>query len=168
MGSYYLAGISNHLVHKLRCELIDRLMRLPARYFDNNSSGRLVSKLTFDVTQITGAASNAVAVAVREGFTVIGLLAYLMYMDWKLSLTFLIIAPVVGKVVSVASKKFRRYSTQIQDSMGDVTQITTESIKGHRVIRIFNAEDHVSNRLSAASEKNRVQNMNSSSSSSFI
>ena len=159
MGSYYLSGISNHLVHKLRCELIDRLIRLPASYFDNNSSGRLVSKLTFDVTQITGAASNAVAVLVREGFTVIGLLAYLTYMDWKLSLTFLIIAPVVGKVVSVASKKFRRYSTQIQDSMGDVTQITTESIKGHRVIRTFNAEDHVSNRLSAASEKNRVQNM---------
>jgi subfamily B ATP-binding cassette protein MsbA len=159
MGSYYLAGISNHLVHKLRCELIDRLIRLPASYFDNNSSGRLVSKLTFDVTQITGAASNAVAVVVREGFTVIGLLAYLMYMDWKLSLTFLIIAPIVGKVVSAASKKFRRYSTQIQDSMGDVTQITTESIKGHRVIRTFNAEDHVSNRLSAASEKNRVQNM---------
>ena len=159
MGSYYLSGISNHLVHKLRCELFDRLIRLPASYFDNNLSGRLVSKLTFDVTQITGAASNAVAVLVREGFTVIGLLAYLTYMDWKLSLTFLIIAPVVGKVVSVASKKFRRYSAQIQNSMGDVTQITTESIKGHRVIRTFNAEDHVSNRLSAASEKNRVQNM---------
>jgi subfamily B ATP-binding cassette protein MsbA len=159
MGSYYLAGISNHLVHKLRCELIDRLIRLPSSYFDNNSSGRLVSKLTFDVMQITGAASNAVAVVVREGFTVTGLLAYLIYMDWKLSLTFLIIAPVVAKVVSIASKKFRRYSTQIQDSMGDVTQITTESIKGHHVIRTFNAEEHVSNRLSAASEKNRVQNM---------
>ncbi|PCI76338.1 MAG: lipid A export permease/ATP-binding protein MsbA [SAR86 cluster bacterium] len=159
MGSYYLAGISNYLVHELRCELIDRLIRLPASYFDNNSSGRLVSKLTYDVMQITGAASNAVAVVVREGFTVVGLLAYLMYMDWKLSLTFLIIAPVVGKVVSIASKKFRRYSTQIQDSMGDVTQITTETIKGHRVIRTFNAEDYVSKRLSAASEKNRVQNM---------
>ena len=159
MGSYYLAGISNHMVHKLRCELIDRLIRLPTSYFDKNSSGRLVSKLTYDVMQITGAASNAVAVLVREGFTVVGLLAYLMYMDWKLSLTFLIIAPVVGKVVSVASKKFRRYSTQIQDSMGDVTQITTETIKGHRVIRTFNAEDYVSKRLSAASERNRIQNM---------
>lgn len=159
MGSYYLAGISNHLVHKLRCELIDRLIRLPASYFDKNSSGRLVSKLTYDVMQIAGAASNAVAVIVRESFTVVGLLAYLVYMDWKLSLTFLIIAPVVGKVVSIASKKFRRYSTQIQDSMGDVTQITTETIKGYRVIRAFNAEDYVSNRLSAASEKNRVQNM---------
>ena len=159
MGSYYLAGISNHMIHKLRCELIDRLIRLPTSYFDKNSSGRLVSKLTYDVMQITGAASNAVAVLVREGFTVVGLLAYLMYMDWKLSLTFLIIAPVVGKVVSVASKKFRRYSTQIQDSMGDVTQITTETIKGHRVIRTFNAEDYVSKRLSAASERNRIQNM---------
>lgn len=159
MGSYFLASISNHVVHKLRCELIDRLIRLPAGYFDKNSSGKLVSKLTYDVLQITGAASNAVAVAVREGFTVVGLLAYLVYMDWKLSLTFLIIAPVVGKVVSIASKKFRRYSTQMQDSMGDVTQITNETIKGHRVIRTFNAEDYVSTKLSDASEKNRVQNM---------
>jgi len=159
MGSYFLAGISNHVVHKLRCELIDRLIRLPASYFDRNTSGRLVSKLTYDVTQITGAASDAIAVVVREGFTVIGLLAYLMYMDWKLSLTFLVIAPIVGKVVSIASKKFRRYSTQMQDSMGDVTQITNETIKGHKVIRTFNAEAYVSSRLTQASEKNRKQNM---------
>lgn len=159
MGSYYLAGISNHVVHKLRCQLIDRLIRLPASYFDKNSSGRLVSKLTYDVTQITGAASDAIAVVVREGFTVIGLFAYLFYMDWKLSLTFLIIAPIVGKIVSIASKKFRRYSTQMQDSMGDVTQITNETIKGHKVVRTFNAESYVSRRLSEASEKNRRQNM---------
>lgn len=159
MGSYFLAGISNHVVHKLRCELIDRLMRLPAGYFDKTTSGRLVSKLTYDVTQITGAASDAIAVMVREGFTVIGLLAYLMYMDWKLSLTFLIIAPLVGKIVAIASRKFRRYSTQMQDSMGDVTQITNETIKGHKVIRTFNAETYVSTRLMAASEKNRKQNM---------
>uniref|UniRef100_A0A2A5AU97 Lipid A export permease/ATP-binding protein MsbA n=1 Tax=SAR86 cluster bacterium TaxID=2030880 RepID=A0A2A5AU97_9GAMM len=159
LGSYSLAGISNHVVHKLRCELIDRLIKLPASYFDKNTSGRLVSKLTYDVTQITGAASNAVAVLFREGLVVIGLLSFLMYMDWKLSLTFLIIAPVVGKVVSLASKRFRRYSTQMQDSMGDVTQITNETIKGHRVIRTFNAEDFVSGKLLDASEKNRQQNM---------
>ncbi|MEX0963797.1 MAG: lipid A export permease/ATP-binding protein MsbA [Pseudohongiellaceae bacterium] len=159
MGSYFLAAISNYVVHKLRCELIDRLIRLPASYFDKNTSGRLVSKLTYDVTQITGAASDAIAVVVREGFTVIGLFAYLMYMDWKLSLTFLVIAPIVGKVVSIASKKFRRYSTQMQDSMGDVTQITNEAIKGHKVIRTFNAESYVSSRLWEASEKNRKQNM---------
>ena len=159
LGSYSLAIVSNHMVHKLRCELIQRLIKLPAAYFDQNTSGRLVSKLTYDVAQITGAASNAVAIIFREGLMVIGLFSYLMYMDWKLSLTFLLIAPFVGKVVSLASRRFRRYSTQMQDSMGDVTQITNETIKGHRVIRTFNAEDFVSDKLLAASERNRQQNM---------
>ena len=159
MGSYSLANISNHVIHALRCELIDHLIKLPATYFDKNTSGRLVSKLTYDVNQITGAASNAAAVAIREGFVVMGLLGFLMFKDWKLSLTFLLIAPLVGKIVTIASKRFRRYSTQMQDSMGDVTQITDESIKGHRVIRTFNAADFVSKKLLAASERNRRQNM---------
>lgn len=159
LGSYSLAIVSNHMVHKLRCELIQRLIKLPATYFDQNTSGRLVSKLTYDVAQITGAASNAVAIIFREGLMVIGLFSYLMYMDWKLSLTFLLIAPFVGKVVSLASRRFRRYSTQMQDSMGDVTQITSETIKGHRVIRTFNAEGFVSDKLLGASERNRQQNM---------
>lgn len=159
LGSYSLASVSNHMVHKLRCELIQRLIKLPASYFDQNTSGRLVSKLTYDVAQITGAASNAVAIIIREGLMVIGLFSYLMYMDWKLSLTFLLIAPFVGKVVSLASRRFRRYSTQMQDSMGDVTQITNETIKGHKVIRTFNAEEFVSDKLLDASERNRQQNM---------
>lgn len=159
LGSYSLAHISNHVVHQLRCELNNRLINLPASYFDNNTSGKLVSKLTYDVTQITGAASNAAAVAIREGFIVLALLSFLMYIDWQLSLTFLLIAPLVGLIVSVASKRFRRYSTQMQDSMGDVTQITSETIKGHRVIRTFNAADFVSAKLTSASERNRRQNM---------
>lgn len=159
MGSYSLANIANHVIHKLRCELIGHLVDLPAAYFDRSSSGKLVSKFTYDVTQVTGAASNAFAVIFREGFTVIGLLTLLMWIDWQLSLAFLVIAPFVAQIVSVASKRFRRYSTQMQDSMGEVTQITNESIKGHRVIRIFNAEDFVSDKLLAASERNRHQNM---------
>ena len=159
LGSYSLAAIANNVIHKLRCELIDHLITLPASYFDKITSGKLVSKFTYDVTQITGAASNAFAVIVREGFTVIGLLIYLMIVDWQLSLTFLIIAPFVALIVNLASKRFRRYSTQMQDSMGEVTQITNESIKGHRVIRTFNAEDFVGDRLLQASEKNRRQNM---------
>lgn len=159
MGGYSLATISNHVIHMLRCELINHLIKLPATYFDKNTSGHLVSKLTYDVNQITGAASSAAAVAIREGFVVIGLLSFLMVKDWKLSLTFLIIAPFVAKIVAIASKRFRRYATQMQDSMGDVTQITNESIKGHRVIQTFNAADFVSKRLLIASERNRRQNM---------
>ncbi|HAJ75944.1 MAG TPA: lipid A export permease/ATP-binding protein MsbA [Gammaproteobacteria bacterium] len=159
MGSYSIAQLANHVMHRLRCELIDHLVKLPTAYFDKHTGGKLVSKLTYDVSQIAGAASSAIAIVFREGLTVICLLAYIFYIDWQLSLTFLIIAPVVGKIVSLASKRFRRYSTRIQDSMGDVTQITNESIKGHKVIRTFNAEDFVSDKLQAASERNRRQNM---------
>lgn len=159
LGSYSLAIVANHVVHKLRCELIERLIKLPASYLDQHTSGKLVSKLTYDVNQITGAASNAVAVIFREGLVVTATFGFLLYIDWQLSLTFLLVAPLVGKVVSLASKRFRRYSTQMQDSMGEVTQITSETIKGHRVIRTFNAEDFVSDKLLNASERNRRQNM---------
>ena len=159
LGSYSLAHIANHVMHTLRVELMARLIDMPAKYYANITTGKLVSKLTYDVNQIMGAASNALAVIVREGFTVIGLLAYLLYIDWKLTMTFLLIAPFVGLVVNSASKKFRRYSTQMQHSMGDVTQITNESIQGYRVIRTFNAKDFVTRNLTRASERNRRQNM---------
>ena len=159
IGSYSLAFIANNVIHKLRYALIKHLMNLPTSYFDRSTSGKLVSKFTYDITQITGAASNAIAVIVREGFTVFGLLIYLLLIDWQLTLTFLFIAPPVAMVVSVASKKFRRYSSQMQDSMAEVTQITNESVKGHKVIRSFNAQSFVSENFFQASEKNRIQNM---------
>ena len=158
-GSYSLALLANGVIHRLRVELMGHLMLLPASYFDKVTSGKLVSKFTYDIAQVTGAVSNAIAVIVREGFTVIGLLAFLIYTDWKLTLTFLLIAPVVAKVVSVASKYFRRYSMQMQESMGELTQITNESIKGHQVIKSFNAEKYVGRKLTRASEKNKIQNI---------
>lgn len=159
LGSYSMSDLANRVMHRMRVQLMGRLVALPAAYFDRNSTGRLVSKVTYDVTQIAGAASDAIAVLFREGFTVIGLLIYLMVMDWRLSLTFLIIAPLVGQIVRLASKKFRRYSAQMQDSMGEVTQITSEALKGNRVVRTFNAEEYVNNKLEEASERNRHQNM---------
>jgi len=159
LGNYSMAGLANLVMHKLRCQLVDRLVGLPASYFDHNSGGRLVSRVTYDVNQIAGAASDAIAVLFREGFTVIGLLIYLFWIDWYLSLIFLLTAPLLAKIIALASKKFRRYSTQMQDSMGEVTQITNETIKGHRVVRTFNAEHFVNNKLIAASDRNRRQNL---------
>ncbi|MFT4861229.1 MAG: subfamily B ATP-binding cassette protein MsbA [Pseudohongiellaceae bacterium] len=158
-GSYSMAFLANHVMHSLRSELIKILVRLPATYFDRNSSGKLVSKLTFDVSQVAAAASDAVAVIFREGLTVIGLLAYMLYLDWQLTLAFILVAPLVAQIVSYTSRKFRKYSTKIQDSMGEVTQISAESIKGHRVIRTFNGHDFVTDKLINASNTNRIQNM---------
>lgn len=159
MGGYSMAHLANYIMHCLRGELIRTMVRLPSSYFDKSNSGRLVSKLTYDVTQVAAAASDAVAVVFREGLTVIGLLIFLLYIDWQLTLAFIVIGPVVGQIVSYTSKKFRKYSTRIQDSMGDVTQITQEAIKGHRVIRTFNADGFVADKLIAASERTRAQNM---------
>jgi len=159
MGSYGIAHVANHVVHRLRSQMVTHMLNLPVGYFDRSTSGKLVSKVTYDVTQITGAASNALTVALREGLTVLGLLVALLYTDWKLSLTFLIVAPLVGKTVSYAARKFRKYSTQMQDSMGDVTQITNESIRGIRVVRTFDAKEFVTDKFVRASERNRKQNM---------
>jgi subfamily B ATP-binding cassette protein MsbA len=159
MGNYSIAYIANHLIHGFRSEIIRCVLVLPVHFFDRSEAGRLISKITYDVTQVTGAVTNAVTVILREGLTVIGLLGALILIDWQLSLMFLIIAPVVAKTVAIASKKFRKYSTQMQNSMGDVTQITTESIRGQLVVRTFNAVKHVVKKFELASERNRLQNM---------
>ena len=159
MGGYSMANLAQRVMHRLRFELNAKLMKLPATFFDQHTSGRLVSKVTYDVQQIAGAASEAITVVFREGLTVVFYLTQLFLIDWQLTLTFLVIAPLVGSIVSLASKRFRRYSSQMQDSMGEVTQITNETIKGQRVIRTFNAEDYVNDRLFAASDRNRRQNM---------
>jgi subfamily B ATP-binding cassette protein MsbA len=159
MGGYTLEYISNSIIHKLRCEIMDRLLVLPMRYYDNSTAGRLVSKVTYDVQQISGAATNAVTVIFREGLTVVGLLISLFWSNWRLSLVFLLVAPCVAIVVGTASSKFRKYSRQMQNSMGDVTQITNESIKGQKVVRSFNTKRFVMSRFERASERNRRQNM---------
>ncbi|MDO8909818.1 MAG: lipid A export permease/ATP-binding protein MsbA [Pseudohongiella sp.] len=159
MGGYSLEYIANHIVHKMRRQILDQLLAVPVRYYDQNSIGRLVSKVTYDVAQIKGAATNAITVILREGLTVIGLLAMLFWVNWRLSMVFLLVAPLVALVVHLATSRYRRYSRQMQDSMGDVTQITNESIKGQLVIRTFNAMDFVSGRFTTASERNRRQNM---------
>lgn len=159
MGGYSLEYIANHIVHKMRQQILDQLLTVPVKYYDQNSIGRLVSKVTYDVAQIKGAATNAITVILREGLTVVGLLAMLFWVNWRLSMVFLLVAPLVALVVHLATSRYRRYSRQMQDSMGDVTQITNESIKGQLVIRTFNAVDFVSRRFNTASERNRRQNM---------
>ncbi len=159
LSGYSMAHIASHVTHRLRAQLGERLILLPARFFDDKEPGKLVSKFSYDISQVTEASSNAFAILVREGLIVIGLLVYLLYTDWRLGLVFLIIAPAVGLVVQAASRRFRRYSKQLQDSMGDVSQITLETIKGYQVVRVFNAESYVNRKLHGASERNRLQNM---------
>ncbi|HAN26185.1 MAG TPA: lipid ABC transporter permease/ATP-binding protein, partial [Haliea salexigens] len=123
-GNYFMNHVARNLVHQLRLELFDKMQLAPSSYYDSNSQGVLISKITYNVEQITGAATKALKVVVGEGLTVIGLLGYLFYLNWRLSLIFMLVAPCIALVVSVVGKHFRRYSRRIQDSMGDVTQVS--------------------------------------------
>lgn len=159
LGSYYIAKVSNSIVHTLRCQIFDRYVTLPNAYFDNTNSGHLLSRVTYNVTQVTGAATDAIKVVVREGLTVIGLLLYLFYMNWLLSLIFIAITPLIGFLVGYAGKRFKAISKRIQSSMGDVTHVSSELINGYRVVRSFGGEDYERNRFRDASHFNFRQSI---------
>ena len=128
LGNYYLAKVARGVVHDLRCALFDNLLTLPNRYFDNHNSGHLISRITYNVTMVTGAATDAIKVVIREGMTVVFLFGYLLYMNWKLTLVLLSILPVIGLMVGSASKKFRKQSKKIQVAMGDVIHVASKVI----------------------------------------
>lgn len=159
VGNYFITYIGTNLVHTLRCELFDHLLKLPSRFYDKSAMGHLVAKVTFHVTQVTGAATDAVKVIIREGFTVIGYLAYLFYLNWKLTLIFIIVAPFIGFIVNFAGKRFRKISGRIQDSMGDVTHVASEAVQGYRVVRTFGGTDYERERFNNVSHDNRRQSM---------
>lgn len=159
LGSYFIALVSNNVVHTLRCELFDRYTQLPSSFFDSDNSGHLISRITYNVQQVTGAATEAIKIVAREGLTVIGLFGYLFYMNWKLSLIFIAIAPLIGMVVKIATKRFRSISKKIQNSMGDLTHISSEMVVGNRVVKSFGGEPYEQKRFHNASAYNFQQAM---------
>ncbi|MCK0510610.1 lipid A export permease/ATP-binding protein MsbA [Aromatoleum buckelii] len=154
LGNYFLARVSLGLVQDLRQALFDSLLRLPNSYFDQHSSGHLISRITFNVTMVTGAATDAIKIVIREGLTVVFLFAYLLWMNWRLTLVMVAILPLISLMVRNASGKFRKQSRKIQVAMGDVTHVASETIHGYRVVRSFGGEHYERERFRAASEDN--------------
>jgi subfamily B ATP-binding cassette protein MsbA len=154
LGNYFLAKVSLGLVHDLRVQLFNNLLVLPNRYFDKHNSGHLISRITFNVTMVTGAATDAIKVVIREGMTVIFLFASLLFMNWRLTLVMVAILPLIALMVRTASKKFRKQSKKIQLAMGDVTHVASETIQGYRVVRSFGGETYEEKRFFDASQGN--------------
>ncbi|MCM8593925.1 lipid A export permease/ATP-binding protein MsbA [Accumulibacter sp.] len=159
LGSYYLAKVSLGLIDDLRCRLFDALLRLPDAYFAHHNSGHLISRITYDVTMVTGASTDALKVVIREGLTIGFLFGYLLWMNWKLTLVLVAILPLIGSVVIRASRKYRRQSRKIQAAMGDLTHVASEMIQGHRVVRSFGGEQYESGRFHAASAENTAKQL---------
>ncbi|MFT6791673.1 MAG: subfamily B ATP-binding cassette protein MsbA [Cellvibrionaceae bacterium] len=161
IGDYSFARIAFGIVHTLRRQLFDHLMVMPNNYFDQNSSGQMISRITFDVMQVTQAITDALKILIREGVTVLVLLAYLFWMNWKITLIFIAITPLLFYLVFIISKRLRKLSARIQISMGDITQICAESINNIRVVKLFSGEKVEKERFKAASHNNYRQNMKS-------
>jgi len=154
LGNYFIARVSMGVVNDLRVALFEGLLTLPDRYFDMHNSGHLISRITFNVTMVTGAATDAIKVVIREGLTVVFLFGYLFWMNWRLTLVMAALLPVIGVLVVSASRKFRKQAKKIQVAMGDVTHVASEAIQGHRVVRSFGGEDYERRRFREASGNN--------------
>ncbi|WP_031434556.1 lipid A export permease/ATP-binding protein MsbA [Methylomarinum vadi] len=159
IGNYFLAKVSNNVVHALRCEVFNQYTQLPTAYFDHNNSGYMISRITHNVGEVTKACTDAIRTFVREGLTVVGLLAYLFYMQWMLSLVFLAIAPVIAVMVGYVSRRLRRLGKNIQNSIGDMTHVTSELVNGHRIVRSYGGQQYERGRFHSSSQNNRNQSL---------
>lgn len=152
LGSYYITYVARQVVNRLRVDVFEHINHLPTAYLTQRNSAELISLITFNIEQVAAAASSAIKVIVREGLTVVALLAYIFYLNWKLSLLFLVLAPLIGIIIGFASKQFKKYSRRIQDSMGDITRVAAEAIRGFAVVRGFGGTKRETERFSQRSE----------------
>ena len=157
LGDYYLSRVGRGVVYDLRVKLFDHLLLLPNSYYDNHAKGHIISKMTFDVEQVYGSVTNAITNLVREGLTVVFLLGYMFYMNWKLTLIFFAAAPFIALIVTRANKYFKKYSKKVQHSVGEVTQIAGEAINAYQEVKVFSGHEYEQNRFAKASDKNRIQ-----------
>ncbi|MBL4856927.1 UNVERIFIED_ORG: subfamily B ATP-binding cassette protein MsbA [Idiomarina abyssalis] len=158
-SSYFLHWVGFKVVTKMRQQLFDHMMKLPVGFHDQHSTGDLISKITYDTQQVAEASSRAVLVLVKEGAFVAGLLGLMFYQSWQLSLVFLVIGPLVAKVVGVVSRRFRKVSSRIQTAMGNVTTTAEQMINGHKVVIMHQGQKGESARFSNINNITRNQNM---------
>ena len=158
-GEYTLARVSFRAVHVIRAQLFERLLLLPSKFYDESARGQLVSRLTFTTAQLRDTTTDALKIVISDGLKVIVCLGAMFISNWMLTLIFLVVSPFVGLIVRYASRRFRRLSTRIQSSMGDVTHVAAEAVAGYREVKIFQGESYERMRFGAASERNRRQNL---------
>ena len=154
-SDYALAWVANRVVFDLRGEMFGRLVNLPTRYYDDATSGALISKVSYDVTGVTAAATTVLTVMVRDSLTVAGLLAWMFYLDWKLSLITLVIGPLIALVIQAFSSRLRQVSRDAQRAMGDITHVLDEAIECHKVVKVFGGQEYERRHFGAAIKRMR-------------
>jgi len=167
LGNYCLAWVGNNVVADIRQSLFEHIMTMPVAFHDKESTGTLISKLTFDTEQVLRAISKALLTLVQQGAFVFGLLIVMFYKSWQLSAIFILITPIIAVIVTVVSRRFRTVSQNIQNAMGEVTSAAEQTFNGHKVVITFDGQQREFERFSKINKHNRQQRMKMVATKSF-
>jgi subfamily B ATP-binding cassette protein MsbA len=159
LATYFPGAVGRRVIKALRADLFAHYLRLPVSWYDRESAGPMLSRLTFNAEQVAEAATNSITVVVRDSLTLLGLVITMFILSWELTLLALVVAPLIGLLMRVVNRSFRRYSARIQNSMGDVTRVAKEAIEGQRVIKVFTAEKQQEAMFERVNELNRHTNV---------
>jgi subfamily B ATP-binding cassette protein MsbA len=155
LGGYCIKSISRDIIMMLRQQIFAKLLRLPARFYDQTPTGTLLSTLIYNVDQVSEAGANTLVTIVRESFFILGLLVVMFSISWQITCLFFIAAPFIAFIANLSSSKMRRYGRKLQSGMGDITHFAEEVIEGYRVIRTFGGEDYEKEKFNRATGQNR-------------
>ncbi len=167
ISSYCISWVSGKVVMQMRRRLFGHMMRMPVAFFDQQSTGTLLSRITYDSEQVASSSSSALVTVVREGASIIGLFIMMFYYSWQLSVILVIIAPIVSTVIRLVSKRFRNISKNMQNTMGQVTTSAEQMLKGHKEVLIFGGQAIETERFDNVSNSMRRQGMRLVSASSI-
>ncbi|MFT5082533.1 MAG: subfamily B ATP-binding cassette protein MsbA [Lentisphaeria bacterium] len=154
LGNFHMSKIGLQVVNVLRKNVFSQLVYLPLSFYDQRNSGELVSLIIYNIEQVTGSVTEAIKILMRDGFSVLFILFFLLSINWKLTLVFFSIAPLLGSIIYLASRYFRKTSRRIQSTVGQVTHIATETFKGIRLVKSFRGEKYENKRFAIAADNN--------------
>lgn len=159
IANYCLAWVGNHVVTDLKQSLFEHIMAMPVTFHDKESTGGLISKLTYDTEQVLNSVSKSILVILQQSAFVLGLIGLMFYISWQLSAIFILITPLIAIIVNVVSKRFRKISKNIQGAMGEVTTAAEQTFNGHKVVLTFGGQEKEFERFQQINKQNRHQRM---------
>ncbi|MDP2070380.1 lipid A export permease/ATP-binding protein MsbA [Methylotenera sp.] len=155
ISSFSMRLVARRVVADLRLDTFRQLMRLPVSFFDEQSAGIVISKLTYDVEQMANAATKSALTLVRDTLTAIGIVGYMLYLDWRLTMIFALIAPIMAFYLKTMTPQLRNAGKEVQSSIGEMTKVAEEAVSGQRIVKIFGAQAYENERFAKVVGKNR-------------
>jgi len=159
LANYFPGWVGRQVIKAVRRDLFVQYLRLPTARYDTEASAMMLNRLTYNTEMVAGAATDSLTSMIRDSLQIVFNVGYLLWIDWRLALFSMIVAPAIAWLIRNVNVRFRRYSTRIQNSMGDVTRVAKEAFDAHRVVKVFNAQEHIRALFEGANELNRRSNV---------